>query len=121
MHIGIERSGNPGLATIRDNNISSEWTGAQNYPNPFNSRTKIRFPLPSLATVSLAIYNIRGSLIQELVRGQVYDSGWVEVPWDGTNRAGLPVSSGVYFYRLEAQGVDSQARIWQTRKLLLVR
>jgi len=104
---------------------------SQNYPNPFSplvrgslgtsSTTLIRFTLPTRTAVKLAIYNARGSLIRELADQQIYKRGEAELVWDGTNIAGLPVSSGIYFYRLEARDLESDESFSQTRKILLVR
>jgi hypothetical protein len=75
----------------------------QNYPNPFNPITKISFNLEEKAQVLLYIYDIEGKMIKSLVNGFI-DSGYNEVTWDGTDSNGDPVSSGVYFYRLKANG-----------------
>ena len=75
----------------------------QNNPNPFNPVTTIRYDLPVGCTVSLGVYNTLGQRITKLVDGfQV--SGSKVVTWDGTNTMGRRVSSGIYFYRLEAGG-----------------
>ncbi len=74
---------------------------SQNYPNPFNPSTKIQYKLPLQKKVSLKIYNIRGQLIKTLVNGQVQDAGLHEVTWNGLNKNGVRVASGVYIYSLE--------------------
>jgi len=93
----------------------------QNFPNPFNPSTTIRFALPKRSIVSLMIYDMRGSLMRELAVQNFYDAGWGELVWDGTNATGLPVASGAYFYRLNAESLDSKKKFLQTKKLLLVR
>jgi hypothetical protein len=72
----------------------------QNEPNPFNPTTRIRFTLGQSAHARLAVYDIAGRLVRVLVNRRL--PGGVErtVTWNGTDRAGLPVRSGVYFYRL---------------------
>lgn len=93
----------------------------QNFPNPFNPSTTIRFALPKRSLVSLTIYDMHGSLVRELATQKFYDSGWGELVWDGTNTTGLPVASGAYFYRLNAESLDNKKSFSQTKKLLLVR
>ncbi|MDP7025810.1 MAG: T9SS type A sorting domain-containing protein [Candidatus Marinimicrobia bacterium] len=66
----------------------------QNYPNPFNPVTKIRFDLPEDADVRLAVYDVLGREVAELVSGRVL-SGFHEVIWDASD-----VSSGVYLCQL---------------------
>ncbi|MFC1509321.1 FlgD immunoglobulin-like domain containing protein, partial [Candidatus Omnitrophota bacterium] len=70
-----------------------------NYPNPFNPSTTIEFVLPECGMTSLAIFNIRGQIVRELVATQL-SAGKHTMMWDGKNGTGMPVSSGVYFSRL---------------------
>jgi hypothetical protein len=72
-----------------------------NYPNPFNPRTRIAFALPTSEHVRLSIYDTTGRLVRTLA-DRSFGAGPHELPWDGTNDAGEPVGSGIYFYRLEA-------------------
>ncbi len=86
----------------------------QNYPNPFNPQTTIRYQLPAPAQVEVAIYNLQGRKICMLVdRKQA--PGFYEMLWEGGDEEGLPVASGIYFYRLQA------GKNIQTKKMLLVR
>ena len=87
---------------------------AQNYPNPFNSETVIAFALPERAQVELSVYNMLGQQISVLLRGP-RSAGSFSVRWDGRDRAGRALASGVYFYRLQ---VGQRQEI---RKLLLLR
>ncbi|KPJ60225.1 MAG: hypothetical protein AMJ46_07880 [Latescibacteria bacterium DG_63] len=81
----------------------------QNSPNPFGGSTVISYAVPSSGEqVCLRVYNIAGQLVRELV-DQPHDAGMYTVRWDGRNGRGSQVSSGVYFYRLEA-GSRSLAR-----------
>nr|HQV33573.1 T9SS type A sorting domain-containing protein [Calditrichia bacterium] len=87
---------------------------SQNYPNPFNGETEIRYNLPKAGPVELAIYDLLGRRVVELVdREQI--GGPHRVVWNGQDAAGRPVASGVYFYRLR------QGNEVRTRKLLLLR
>jgi len=88
----------------------------QNYPNPFNSITTIKYSIPpgkSSYHVTLKIYDIRGRLVTTLVN-QNQSAGMYSVNWDGSDDIGNHVSSGVYFYSLEAEGYKSN------RKILLI-
>ena len=87
----------------------------QNYPNPFNPQTRIKYELPHAGKVVLKVYNIVGQEIRTLVDGQ-RPSGTYSVIWDGRDGSGRGVASGVYLYRLEAEGQ------WvQIRKMVLLR
>lgn len=86
----------------------------QNYPNPFNATTRIRYQLPVLSVVELAIYNLLGEKVRSLVN-QSQNPGVYSVTWDGTNDAGVPTASGVYFYHLKAGGYT------QIQKMMLLR
>ena len=71
-------------------------------PNPFNPSTQIRFDLPRSESVHLRIFDIRGSLVRELIEGDAYQPGNHSVTWNGRDNTGRSVPSGVYFYALEA-------------------
>ncbi|NKB69761.1 MAG: T9SS type A sorting domain-containing protein [Candidatus Latescibacteria bacterium] len=87
---------------------------AQNYPNPFNSGTLIRYTLPQPGAASLAVYNLVGQRVALLVDGP-RPAGVASVRWDGRDKSGADLASGVYLYRLQ---VGSKV---ETRKLLLLR
>jgi hypothetical protein len=71
----------------------------QNYPNPFNSRTKIDFSVEA-GYVSVAVFDITGSLVKSLYRGNL-EAGSYSIEWDGTDNNGSKVSSGIYYYILQ--------------------
>jgi len=85
-----------------------------NYPNPFNPVTKISFDLPTTSRVMLRIYDVRGNEIRTLVSG-VMPFGSHTVTWNGADDRGRAVSSGVYFYRIEAEEFAA------THKMMLVK
>ncbi|HEX5130971.1 MAG TPA: FlgD immunoglobulin-like domain containing protein [Candidatus Krumholzibacteria bacterium] len=72
-------------------------------PNPFNPATAIRYALSRESNVALSVYDARGRLVAQLERGD-RDAGEHVVRWDGRDAHGAPVSSGVYFVRLESRG-----------------
>ena len=88
---------------------------AQNYPNPFNPSTQISFTLSASAGVRLDVFNLQGRLVRTLLDGPA-GAGTTTVTWDARSDNGNQVGSGVYFYRLRADGVNSQ-----TRKMILLK
>ena len=89
--------------------MPSSFTLEQNYPNPFNPSTMIRFALPNRSHVVLTIFNALGQQVAELVNGDI-ESGYHEARFDGSG-----LSSGMYFYRLQAGDLAD------TKKLLLIK
>jgi len=87
---------------------------SQNYPNPFNSATRIDYALPAAGRVSLIIYDLLGREVRRLVTG-IKPAGAYSVSWDGQNRLGRTVASGVYYYILTS---DNKTL---ARKLLLLK
>jgi len=71
----------------------------QNTPNPFNPSTTIRFSIPNDGFTTLAIYNITGQKIRELISGNIM-TGAHSIVWDGRDESGSTVSTGIYFSRL---------------------
>jgi len=87
---------------------------AQNYPNPFNMSTIIEYTLPRKSQVIIEIYNILGQRIK------FYDSGYRSAgaylwEWNAESDNGTPVASGIYFYRLSADGFS------ETKKMVLIK
>ncbi len=83
-----------------------------NYPNPFNPSTMIYFGMPQAQAVRLAVYNVLGREVKELLNGYV-EAGKHSLEWNSTDNAGKPVASGIYFYALQA----GQTRL--VRKMVL--
>jgi len=78
----------------------------QNYPNPFNPETWTPYQLNQASEVSLKIYSNSGRLVRQIDLGLKpagnYQRTERAIYWDGRNASGELVSSGVYFYRLQA-------------------
>ncbi|MFC1509224.1 T9SS type A sorting domain-containing protein [Candidatus Omnitrophota bacterium] len=85
----------------------------QNYPNPFNPTTTISYELLRPAVVRLDIFNILGNKVSTLVDTYQH-AGKYSISWNGRNRGGNEVGSGIYFYRLQAGNTH------QTLKMLLL-
>ncbi|MBM3240936.1 T9SS type A sorting domain-containing protein [Candidatus Poribacteria bacterium] len=92
---------------------------SRNYPNPFNPETWIPFALASDTDVTIKIFDVRGKLVRRLDLGSKEAGFYMEhskaAYWDGRNDAGEQVSSGVYFYTLEADTFTA------TRKMVIAR
>jgi flagellar hook assembly protein FlgD len=86
----------------------------QNYPNPFNSQTIIKYDLPKASNVQITIYNILGQQVNNLVNRE-QPAGFHQTTWDGTNVQGKTVASGVYLYRITAEGFT------QSKKMVLLK
>ena len=86
---------------------------AQNYPNPFNPTTDIRYEIPdsrSPVHTTLKVYNILGQEVRTLV-DEVKEPGYYIVNWNGRNRFGNDVASGIYFYKLIAGDFTATKRM----------
>ena len=73
----------------------------QNYPNPFNPTTAITYSLPNSVRVELAVFNLQGQRVKTLVTG-FQSAGTYQAVWDGTNKNGMKVTSGIYIYQMIA-------------------
>lgn len=82
------------------NFLPKEFRLKQNYPNPFNPTTTIQYDLPKSGDVHLVIYNLQGRHIRTLVDAQ-QQAGYLHTTWDSTDEQNLPVSTGVYFCRMQ--------------------
>jgi hypothetical protein len=79
----------------------SEYRLKQNFPNPFNPSTTIRYSLSGPENISIKIYDVSGQLVKEINK-EHNQAGEFEVIWDGKNNFGERISSGAYFYQLQA-------------------
>ena len=101
--------------SIENNNATSGFaTLVQNYPNPFNPSTTLGYKLDRPANVKLVVYDITGRAVKTLVN-QYQFQGQYNVRWESTDEAGLPVPSGTYVVRLQAD--DGIA----TKKMILTK
>jgi len=100
---------------VRDESATlAQFTLRQNYPNPFNPTTLISYDLAKSSDIELIIYNQLGQPVKTLVHARQAAGGY-QILWDGRDKEGNPVVSGIYYYSLKAGAFN------QTRKLLLLR
>jgi hypothetical protein len=100
-------------------NTPQEFRLLQNYPNPFNPETWIPYQIRESAEVMIRIYDANGRLVRTLNLGQ-REAGFYlgrsrAAYWNGHNDAGEKVSSGLYFYQLQAGDFNA------TRKLVILK
>ncbi len=105
----IEIQGNL-LTSIDEEKTPLSFELAQNYPNPFNPSTSIEYTVPVSSQVKLSVFNIAGQEVAVLVDRRLSPGRYTE----SFNAESL--SSGVYFYRLQAEGGFSR-----TSKMLLIK
>jgi hypothetical protein len=107
-------SGGGGPARIDPPPTGFRWALAQNAPNPCINSTRIRYEVAQAARVRIMIYDALGRRVNVLVDG-AKGPGVHLAEWDGCNDSGERVTSGVYFYKMEA------GRFTATRKMLVLR
>ncbi len=86
----------------------------QNYPNPFNAGTVIRYTLLEESRVVVEVFDILGRHVAELVNG-VQSPGVHAIRWSGELTDGGRAASGMYFYRLRANGYE------ETKKMIMLK
>lgn len=94
---------------------ADEFSLNQNFPNPFNPVTQISYSLSNQAFVNLEIFDIRGSLVKQLVNGNE-PAGYKSIEF---NASGL--ASGIYFYRLSATGSKGENYINKIMKMTIIK
>jgi subtilisin family serine protease len=87
----------------------------QNYPNPFNPSTAIRFSLPEDSRVKISVYNIMGEKAAELLNG-IHAAGYDEIMFNASSLA-----SGVYYYRIEAAGINTGTEFSSVKKMMVIK
>jgi len=102
------------VLTDGTDNLPTSYALSQNYPNPFNPNTEIKFDIPVRSHVTLTVYNVLGQRVTTLVDKEMPPGSYV-ADWNSTSDNGKEVTSGVYFYKLEADDFI------QTKKMLLLK
>jgi hypothetical protein len=100
---------------LANGGVARDFELQQNYPNPFNPSTAIQFTIPQKSPVRLTVYNALGQKIKTLA-DRDFAAGIHEVTWDGRDDFGHPVTSGIYYYRIEAGNEFAV-----TKKLILLK
>ncbi|GBE27786.1 hypothetical protein BMS3Bbin03_01715 [bacterium BMS3Bbin03] len=103
------------VAETAESLIPQEFSLSQNYPNPFNPVTKIQFALPLRSKVTLKVYNLLGEAVLTLIDGDM-PAGMHNLIFNSAQ-----LSSGIYFYRLQATNLQNSQSFTQTRKLTLLK
>ena len=98
-----------------ESDVPDGFSLAQNYPNPFNPTTTIDFTLSEGSIVSLKVYNMLGQEIVTLLDRELMDEGDESVDFDASR-----LTSGVYFYKLVAQGVGERGERHQSVKRMVL-
>ncbi|MFA5773013.1 MAG: ice-binding family protein, partial [Thermoplasmata archaeon] len=86
------------VTSVENDVVPQAFSLDQNYPNPFNPSTKIQYTIGNAGLVSLKVYDVLGHEVATLVNSN-QEAGSYTVPF---NTSELNLSSGVYFYRLQA-------------------
>lgn len=89
--------------------VPEEYSLEQNYPNPFNPSTKIKFSIPESGLVIMKIYDVRGRLVNEILK-KSYNAGNYEVEFSGRE-----LSSGIYYYSISVNDFI------QTRRMTIIK
>ncbi|MGM0589140.1 MAG: tandem-95 repeat protein [Bacteroidota bacterium] len=95
--------------------LPTEFALEQNFPNPFNPTTTITYRLPITAHVRVSVFDMSGRLLTDLVN-TVQNPGIHHVQWHAEDQA-----SGIYMYRIVANGMKNDRRFTQTDKMMLIK
>jgi len=102
----IEFKLNGGNLKVEVETLPKAFALLQNYPNPFNPETWIPYQLTEPTEVTITIYNTNGQMVRRLELGNKMPGNYVDKAkaayWDGRNESGERISSGIYFYQLQA-------------------
>jgi len=86
---------------VEDEELPDSYDLKQNYPNPFNPVTRIEYDIANSSVVQIIVFDVLGRIVKVLVDEQLA-AGHHAVTWDGRDLSGLPVTSGLYLYRMQA-------------------
>lgn len=84
---------------------------SQNYPNPFNPTTSIQYTLPMRDKITITIYNMLGQEVVRLMDNEEKPAGTYQLTWNGMDKNGAQVSSGMYFYSMRSPHMQKTMRM----------
>ena len=97
--------------TISENQKSNRFDiKLSNHPNPFNSKTVITFRIEDPSVTSLKIYDLTGRLVRTIISSQKLSAAEHSYSWDGKDKQGRTVSSGLYLYRVATENLRKAGR-----------
>jgi flagellar hook assembly protein FlgD len=102
-----------GLSTENEEFIPKTFSMSANFPNPFNPVTYVNFDVPEQSNVSFTIYSLLGQEVMSMTNE--YQPGTYKLSWNGRDRFGNSVPSGVYILQMTSEGFT------QSQKLLLLK
>jgi hypothetical protein len=89
--------------SIAQNNVINSPMNLINYPNPFNPSTSIEFAIQNDSQIELSVFNNKGQTIKTLFNTEL-EKGNHSIIWNGVDEFNNPVSSGIYYYKLDING-----------------
>ena len=99
---------------LDNENVPTKFLLHQNYPNPFNPITTLRYNLPKDTFVRITVFDMSGNAVKTLVN-TIKNAGFNSEQWNATNNQEHTVSSGVYFYTIQA------GNFIDTKKMILIK
>lgn len=96
--------------------LPKDYAISQNYPNPFNPTTRIDYQLPFDSKVTLELYGVTGEKVGTIINSELA-AGYYTTE---VNASALNLASGVYIYRMSANGQNNQNFV-QVKKLMLTK
>ncbi len=112
-YIQINKSTGTGVTDL--NAKPKEYSLGQNFPNPFNPATTITYALPFESKIKIEVFNLLGEVVKEFIYGSV-PAGYGEIKFNGAE-----LTSGIYFYRIDASSTDGKQKYQNSKKMILVK
>ncbi len=113
------------LKSILPERLPTQTQLLANYPNPFNPETWIPFQLAQDADVNITIYGVTGQQIRKIDLGYQLAGEYLNrdqaIYWDGKTETGETVSSGTYFYQIQARLKSQAGDYTDTRKMMILK
>ena len=98
-----------------ENTLPNDYQLLQNFPNPFNPKTHLTYNVPELSVVSIKVFNVLGEQVSEIIN-KPHETGVHQIAFDAAD-----LSSGIYFYSMQADAVYSSNSFFDIKKMMLVK
>ncbi len=118
-HFGGVVAIGPGQTGVEESYTSLDYHLSQNTPNPFSGITSIQYSVTKPSHVIIKVYDIKGRLVNILIDNRKTQGNY-SVDWNGLDKDGRELASGVYLYRLSASGRETDTYT-EMKKLIILR
>ena len=108
------------IANNEKNATPETYSMYPSYPNPFNPTTTLKYDIPENSHIKLTVFDLSGRVVTELMNQSIM-AGTHHSIWNGKDKNGRSVSSGVYLIQMKAISTNGKKHFTNSQKIVLLK